>query len=107
MEETWINNIELDEIYNLIEDIKEKLKNNNLKYKKLKENFYKILDEFPNLQLIFEEQMELNLTKTECKMLQKLISIYMQISNIEEKEIFILGGKEMHSYLRELDLIKA
>ena len=100
MEDSWINNIELDEIYNLIEDIKEKLKNNNLKYKKLKENFYKILEEFPNLQLIFEEQMELNLTKT------KLISIYMQISNIEEKEIFILGGKEMHSYLKELDLIK-
>lgn len=107
MEDSWINNIELDEIYNLIEDIKEELKNNNLKYKKLKENFYKILDEFPNLQLIFEEEMELNLTKTECKMLQKLISIYMQISNIEEKEIFILGGKEMYSYLKELDLIKA
>lgn len=106
MEDLWINNIELDEIYNLIEDIKEELKNNNLKYKKLKENFYKILEEFPNLQIIFEEQMELNLTKTECKMLQKLISIYMQISNIEEKEIFILGGKEMHSYLKELDLIK-
>ncbi|MCI9016349.1 MAG: hypothetical protein HFJ53_04185 [Clostridia bacterium] len=77
MEESWINNIELDEIYNLIEDVKGELKNNNLKYKKLKENFYKILEEFPNLQLIFEEQMELNLTKTECKMLQKLISIYM------------------------------
>ena len=107
MEESWINNIELDEIYNLIEVTKEELKNNNLKYKKLKENFYKILDEFPNLQLIFEEQMELNLTKTESKMLQKLISIYMQISNIEEKEIFILGGKEMHSYLKELDLIKS
>ena len=107
MEYSWINNIELDEIYNLIEDIKEELKNNNLKYKKLKENFYKILEEFPNLQLIFEEQMELNLTKTECKMLQKLISIYMQISNIEEKEIFILGGKEIYIYLKELDLIKS
>ncbi len=107
MEESWINNIELDEIYNLIEVTKEELKNNNLKYKKLKENFYKILDEFPNLQLIFEEQMELNLTKTESKMLQKLVSIYMQISNIEEKEIFILGGKEMYIYLKELGLIKA
>lgn len=51
--------------------------------------------------------MELNLTKTECKMLQKLISIYMQISNIEEKEIFILGGKEIYIYLKELDLIKS
>lgn len=107
MEETWINNIELDEIYNLIEDMKQELKNKNFKYKKLKEEFFEILDKFPNLQLIFEEQMELNLTKTECKMLQKLISIYMQISNIEEKEIFILGGKEMHNYLKELDLIKA
>ncbi len=107
MEESWINNIELDEIYNLIEDVKGELKNNNLKYKKLKENFYKILEKFPNLQLIFEEQMELNLTKTECKMLQKLISIYMQISNIEEKEIFILGGKEIYIYLKELDLIKS
>ena len=107
MEESWINNIELDEIYNLIEDVKGELKNNNLKYKKLNENFYKILEEFPNLQLIFEEQMELNLTKTECKMLQKLISIYMQISNIEEKEIFILGGKEIYIYLKELDLIKS
>ncbi|MCI8961453.1 MAG: hypothetical protein HFJ18_00805 [Clostridia bacterium] len=107
MEESWINNIELDEIYNLIEVTKEELKNNNLKYKNLKENFYKILNEFPNLQLIFEEQIELNLTKTESKMLQKLVSIYMQISNIEEKEIFILGGKEMYIYLKELGLIKA
>ena len=41
------NNIELDEIYNLIEVTKEELKNNNLKYKNLKENFYKILNEFP------------------------------------------------------------
>ena len=46
MEESWINNIELDEIYNLIEVTKEELKNNNLKYKNLKENFYKILNEF-------------------------------------------------------------
>ena len=107
MEESWINNIELDEIYNLIEVTKEELKNNNLKYKNLKENFYKILNEFPNLQLIFEEQIELNLTKTESKMMQKLVSIYMQISNIEEKEIFILGGKEMYIYLKELGLIKA
>lgn len=107
MEETWINNIELNEIYNLIEDMKQELKNKNFKYKKLKEEFFEILGKFPNLQLIFEEQMELNLTKIECKMLQKLISIYMQISNIEEKEIFTLGGKEMHNYLKELDLIKA
>lgn len=46
MEETWINNIELDEIYNLIEDMKQELKNNNLKYNKLKETFIKYLKNF-------------------------------------------------------------
>lgn len=106
MEELWINNLESGEIYDLIEDMKQELKNKNFKYKKLKEEFFEILEKFPKLQSIFEEQTELNLTKTECKMLQKLVSIYMQILNIEEKEIFILGGKEMHTYLKEIDLIK-
>ncbi len=106
MEELWINNVESGEIYDLIEDMKQELKNKNFKYKKLKEEFFEILEKFPKLQSIFEEQTELNLTKTECKMLQKLVSIYMQILNIEEKEIFILGGKEMHTYLKEIDLIK-
>lgn len=107
MEELWINNVESGEIYDLIEDMKQELKNKNFKYKKLKEEFFEILEKFPKLQSIFEEQTELNLTKTECKMLQKLVSIYMQILNIEEKEIFILGGKEMYIYLKELGLIKA
>ena len=106
MEELWINNVESGEIYDLIEDMKQELKNKNFKYKKLKEEFFEILEKFPKLQSIFEEQTELNLTKTECKMLQKLVSIYMQILNIEEKEIFILGGKERHTYLKEIDLIK-
>lgn len=106
MEELWINNVESDEIYDLIEDMKQELKNKNFKYKKLKEEFFEILDRFPNLQLIFEEKAELILTKTESKMLQKLVLIYMQISNIEEKEIFILGGKKMYIYLKDLDLIK-
>lgn len=39
-------------------------------------------------------------------MLQKLVALYMGICDIEEKEIFLLGGKEMYFYLKDVGLIK-
>ena len=39
-------------------------------------------------------------------MLQKLITIHMDIRDFEEKEIFLLGGKEMFLYLKDVGLIK-
>ena len=39
-------------------------------------------------------------------MLQELASIYMDILDIEEKEIFLLGGKEMYFYLKDTGIIK-
>lgn len=46
------------------------------------------------------------LNETECKMLQKLAKIYMEICDFEEKEIFLLGGKEMYFYLKDTGVIK-
>ena len=39
-------------------------------------------------------------------MLQKLAKIYMEICDFEEKEIFLLGGKEMYFYLKDAGVIK-
>lgn len=46
------------------------------------------------------------LNETECKMLQELTKIYMEICDFEEKEIFLLGGKEMYFYLKDTGVIK-
>ena len=89
-----------------IEERKIDLINSNNNYKKLKKKFDDIMNKYPNLQLILEEDREMILNENECKMLQKLITIHMDIRDFEEKEIFLLGGKEMYLYLKDAGLIK-
>ena len=89
-----------------IEERKSDLINRNQDYKKLKEQFNNIMNKYPNLQLILEENREMILDEAECKMLQKLVAIYMDICDLEEKEIFLLGGREMYFYLKDVGIIK-
>ena len=70
------------ELYELIDSSRIKLKRNNLEYKNLYEQFHKIMNAYPNLQLILEDKEPLELNKEECKMLQKLNSLYMQMYDI-------------------------
>ena len=89
-----------------IEERKNDLLNRNIEYKKLRKKLDDIFNEYPNLQYILEENERLILNETECKMLQRLITIHMDIRDFEEKEIFLLGGKEMFLYLKDAGLIK-
>ena len=93
-----MDEVRLYEMYlnEAIEERKNDLINRNEDYKKLREKFNEIL----------EKDVELILNETECKMLQKLASIYMEILDLEEKEIFLLGGKEMYFYLKDSGVIK-
>lgn len=102
-----MDEIRLYEMYlnEAIEERKADLINRNEDYKDLIERFNDIMNKYPNLQLILEDR-EMILNETECKMLQKLVSIYMDICDLEEKEIFLLGGKEMYFYLKDVGLIK-
>lgn len=103
MEEVRLYEMYLNEA---IEERKNDLLEKSEDYKKLKENFRKIMNEYPKLQLILEKDSNLVLDENECKMLQKLVAIYIQLSDLEEKEIFLLGGKEMYGYLKDVGLIK-
>ena len=102
MDEIRLYEMYLDEA---IEERKIDLINSNNNYKKLKKEFDNIMNKYPNLQLILEEDREMILNENECKMLQKLVAIYMDICDLEEKEIFLLGGKEMYFYLKDTGII--
>lgn len=103
-----MDEVRLYEMYlnEAIEERKCDLISRNEDYKNLKEQVNDIMNKYPNLQLIFEDDREIILDETECKMLQKLVALYMDICDIEEKEIFLLGGKEMYFYLKDVGLIK-
>ncbi len=102
-----MDEVRLYEMYlnEAIEERKADLINRNEDYKNLREKFNDIMNKYPNLQLILEDR-EMILNETECKMLQELAKIYMEICDFEEKEIFLLGGKEMYFYLKDTGVIK-
>ena len=64
------------------------------------------MDRFPNLQLLLEDDKVMNLNKEEWKMLQKIVSLHMQMSNFEEQKIFFLGARENYFYFKNMNLIK-
>ena len=106
MKKKKLYNIDLSEFSDLIDNMRIELKSKALEYKRLTDEYYKILKDFPNLQLIFEEQLELELSKEECKMLQKLVSIYIDILGFEEKELFLLGCKKALLFNKSIDIIR-
>ncbi len=103
-----MEDVRLYEMYltETIEERKTDLLNRNNEYKNLRKKLDDIFNEYPNLQYILEDGHHLALNETESKMLQKLITIHMDIRDFEEKEIFLLGGKEMFLYLKDVGLIK-
>ena len=87
MEEVRLYEMYLNEA---IEERKNDLINRNEDYKNLRETFKDIMNNYPKLQLLFEEDKEIILEKNECKKLQELVKVYMEICDLEEKEIFLL-----------------
>lgn len=97
-----MNSIEFSE---LIDAARVELKINP-EYKELQNKVSEIMEEYPNLQLLFEDDKVLNLNENECKMLQKLVSLYLQMSDYEDRKIFFLGARENYFYFKNLGLIK-
>ncbi len=106
MEETRLYDINSSELNELFDSARMDLKNTNQDYKKLKKQYHDIMDRFPNLQLIFEDDGIFELNKEECKMLQKVIQLGLKINELEEYSIFFLGGREAYFYFKNIGIIK-
>lgn len=105
MEEIRLYDMNSIEFSELIDTVRVELKNNS-EYKELQNKVSEIMEMYPNLQLIFEDDKVMNLNENECKMLQKLVSLYLQMSDYENRKIFFLGARENYFYFKNLGLIK-
>lgn len=106
MEEIRLYDINSIEFSELIDTARVELKRNNSEYKELQNKVNKIMESYPNLQLLFEDDRVMSLNEEECKMLQKLVSIHLQISEYEDRKIFFLGARENYFYFKNLGIIK-
>jgi len=105
MEEIRLYDMNSIEFSELIDTARVELKSNS-EYKELQNKVSEIMEEYPNLQLLFEDDKVMNLNENECKMLQKLVSLYLQMSDYEDRKIFFLGARENYFYFKNLGLIK-
>lgn len=106
MEEIRLYDINSIEFSELIDTARVELKRNNSEYKELQNKVTKIMESYPNLQLLFEDDRVMSLNEEECKMLQKLVSLHLQISEYEDRKIFFLGARENYFYFKNLGIIK-
>ena len=106
MEEIRLYDINSIEFNDLIDTARVELKRNNSEYKELQNKVNKIMESYPNLQLLFEDDRVMSLSEEECKMLQKLVSLHLQISEYEDRKIFFLGARENYFYFKNLGIIK-
>ncbi len=105
MEEIRLYDMNSIEFSELIDTARVELKNNS-DYNKLQNKVSEIMEMYPNLQLLFEDDKVMNLNEKKCKMLQKLVSFYLQMSDYEDRKIFFLGARENYFYFKNLGLIK-
>ena len=106
MEETRLYDMDSVELYELIDQARVELKKNNIEYKKLSDKLHKIMDKYTNLQLLLEDEKIVELNTKECKKLQEVVSLEMQLRAYEERQIFFLGARENYFYMQNLRLIK-
>ena len=106
MDEIRLYDINSIEFNDLIDTARVELKRNNSEYKELQNKVNTIMESYPNLQLLFEDDRVMSLNEEECKMLQKLVSLHLQMSEYEDRKIFFLGARENYFYFKNLGIIK-
>ena len=98
--------IDCIELTELIDKAKVALRFKNINYKNLLNEVAEIKENHPNLQQIFDEDEDISLNKTDCQMLQRLYELELEIRNLEEHEIFFLGGKKAYFYFKNIGILK-
>ena len=106
MEEKRLYDVDSIEFNELLDTARIELKNDDLEYQDLENQVNEIIDKYPRIHSLFENDEVSNLNEEECKMLQKLVSLHLQISEYEDRKIFFLGARENYFYFKNLGLIK-
>lgn len=73
MEDLKLYDIDSNELNELIDSKRIELKHKNLEYKKLSDKVSEIMENYPNILALIEDNEITNINEEECQILQKLI----------------------------------
>lgn len=105
-DETFIKNYCENNFAEFVSDSFVFLKESNSRYKSYIEQKSKILNEFPNIREMLENDDICDLKKEEVKALKSYLNLEDDCREMEEKEMFLRGMKEAYYLFKKLKLLK-
>ena len=78
---------------------------NKGEYKSLEDEIKKIKNKYPNLVTLLEDREDVDLSYTDEKALNEILSLEREINIIELKEAFKLGVKEALIYFKSMNML--
>ena len=94
-----------DDFLDYLETNRMKIVRENAEYKQLEEKVSKIKAENPNVRTFLEEREAVSLTDVEQNAVLDILEIQGKMDNIEMKEVFKLGGREMFVFIKQMKLL--
>ena len=74
-------------------------------YQEILDDIEKIFDEHPNLREVFENDNVMDLSVEDAKALQELQVQYLNKRDIDMRNSFYLGGRNLYYYLKQMRII--
>lgn len=94
-----------DDFLDYLETNRMKIVRENAEYKQLEDEISKIKEENPNVRIFLEEREAVSLTDVEQNAVLDILEIQGKMDNIEMKEVFKLGGREMFVFIKQMKLL--
>lgn len=95
-----------DSLWGYLENTIYEMAKNDEEYIKLNSELLNLLNDHPNLRHVLEDDEVKELSEDDIKALIELKVLYLNIKDINMRNIFFLGGKNLYYYLKQMDLIK-
>jgi len=95
-----------DYFYEYVSNVCVNLKKTNRKYQDSCVKQAKLLDNFPSIRKIIEDDVSCELSKEEVSALIQYLSLLDDKRMLEEKELFFKGGGEAYFYFKRIGIVK-
>lgn len=94
-----------DDFLDYLEVNRMKIVRENAEYKELENKISKIKADNPNVRTFLEEREAVPLTDVEQNAVLDILEIQGKMDNIEMKEVFKLGAREMFVFIKQMKLL--
>lgn len=106
VDDTFFEKYCTDNFAEFVSDIQLELEKSNSTYNKYIKQRRELLDKYPNIRNVIENNDYVSLSSKEVKMLSDYISLMDNCSTIFERELFLRGMKEAYSLFKKMKIIK-